>query len=100
MFLLLSTSDTDLLSARASGADFAWGNPSRLLAEDIPAMAESAELIIVRILGSRRSWESGIDAVLATGLPVVVSENALTCVVTGAGRALEDAVFSGVLSES
>ncbi|MGV8871875.1 MAG: cobaltochelatase subunit CobN [Rhodococcus sp. (in: high G+C Gram-positive bacteria)] len=72
MFLLLSTSDTDLLSARASGADFAWGNPSRLLAEDIPAMAASAELIIVRILGSRRSWESGIDAVLATGLPVVV----------------------------
>jgi len=72
VFLLLSTSDTDLLSARASGADFTWGNPSRLLAEDIPAMAESAELIIVRILGSRRSWESGIEAVLATGLPVVV----------------------------
>ncbi|OZC83068.1 cobaltochelatase subunit CobN [Rhodococcus sp. 06-418-5] len=72
MFLLLSTSDTDLLSARASGADFTWGNPSRLLAEDIPAIAATAELIIVRILGSRRSWESGIDAVLATGLPVVV----------------------------
>ncbi|OZD77504.1 cobaltochelatase subunit CobN [Rhodococcus sp. 05-339-2] len=72
MFLLLSTSDTDLLSARASGADFNWGNPSRLLAEDVPAMAATAELIIVRILGSRRSWESGIDAVLATGLPVVV----------------------------
>lgn len=72
MFLLLSTSDTDLLSARASGADFTWGNPSRLLAEDIPATAATAELIIVRILGSRRSWESGIDAVLATGLPVVV----------------------------
>jgi cobaltochelatase CobN len=72
VFLLLSTSDTDLLSARASGADFTWGNPSRLLAEDIPAMAATAELIIVRILGSRRSWESGIDAVLATGLPVVV----------------------------
>ncbi|CCQ16462.1 Cobaltochelatase [Rhodococcus sp. AW25M09] len=72
MFLLLSTSDTDLLSARASGADYTWGNPSRLLAEDIPAMAASAALIIVRILGSRRSWESGLDAVLATGLPVVV----------------------------
>ncbi|MFY2790829.1 cobaltochelatase subunit CobN [Rhodococcus sp. MALMAid1271] len=72
MFLLLSTSDTDLLSARASGADYTWGNPSRLLAEDIPTMAASAELIIVRILGSRRSWESGIAAVLATGLPVVV----------------------------
>ena len=27
---LLSTSDTDLLSARASGADYALANPSRL----------------------------------------------------------------------
>jgi cobalamin biosynthesis Mg chelatase CobN len=26
---LLSTSDTDLLSARASGADFVWANPAR-----------------------------------------------------------------------
>ena len=26
---LLSTSDTDLLSARASGADYVWANPSR-----------------------------------------------------------------------
>uniref|UniRef100_UPI0035CB29F6 rod shape-determining protein n=1 Tax=uncultured Sphingomonas sp. TaxID=158754 RepID=UPI0035CB29F6 len=43
-----------------------------------------------------------LDTVLAdaTGLPVVVSESALTCVVTGAGRALEDQVFAGVLSES
>jgi rod shape-determining protein MreB len=43
-----------------------------------------------------------LDTVLAdaTGLPVVVSENALTCVVTGAGRALEDAMFGGVLSEN
>ena len=25
---LLSTSDTDLLSARASGADYVWANPA------------------------------------------------------------------------
>ncbi|WP_072801801.1 cobaltochelatase subunit CobN [Rhodococcoides yunnanense] len=72
MILLLSTSDTDLLSARASGADYRWGNPSRLLADDVPALADGADLVVLRILGSKRSWEEGVDAVLATGLPVVV----------------------------
>ena len=40
-----------------------------------------------------------IDEVLAsaTGLPVVVAEDALMCVALGAGRALEDPEFSGVL---
>ncbi|OZF43883.1 cobaltochelatase subunit CobN [Rhodococcus sp. 14-2470-1b] len=72
MILLLSTSDTDLLSARASGVDYRWGNPSRLLAGDVPILADGADLIVLRILGSKRSWEEGVDAVLATGLPVVV----------------------------
>ncbi|MGH6612592.1 rod shape-determining protein [Sphingomonas sp.] len=42
----------------------------------------------------------GIDEVLAraTGLPVVVADNALMCVATGAGRALEDPVYRGVLA--
>ena len=34
MILLLSTSDTDLLSARASGADYRWANPARLIPEE------------------------------------------------------------------
>ncbi len=72
MILLLSTSDTDLLSARASGADFRWGNPSRLLPDDVPGLARGADLVVLRILGSKRSWEAGVDAVLGTGLPVVV----------------------------
>ena len=72
MILLLSTSDTDLLSARASGAEYRWGNPSRLLAEDVPGLADGADLIVLRILGSKRSWEDGVDAVLAAGVPVVV----------------------------
>jgi len=29
--LLLSTSDTDLITARASGAPYRWANPSRLV---------------------------------------------------------------------
>jgi rod shape-determining protein MreB len=41
-----------------------------------------------------------IDEVLAeaTGLPVIVAENALTCVAMGAGRALEDPVYQGVMT--
>jgi len=86
--LLLSTSDTDLLSARGSGADFLVGNPTRVLpdgpgfAPDTPAgrtararlagMLDEADLVIVRILGSARSWQEGLDTVLASGKPTVV----------------------------
>ena len=38
-FTLLSTSDTDLLSARASGAEWRLGNPARLDADGIAALA-------------------------------------------------------------
>lgn len=43
-----------------------------------------------------------LDDVLskATGLPVMVAENALMCVATGAGRALEDPVYRGAMSST
>ncbi|MET1071996.1 MAG: cobaltochelatase subunit CobN, partial [Umezawaea sp.] len=72
MILLLSTSDTDLLSARASGADYRLANPSRLGVEDLPELVEGADVIVVRILGGRRMWEEGLDALLAGQRPVVV----------------------------
>ncbi|MFF3438645.1 cobaltochelatase subunit CobN [Streptosporangium sp. NPDC002721] len=72
MILLLSTSDTDLLSARASGADYRLGNPARLTAADLPPLLEGAELVVVRLLGGRRAWEEGLDALLAGPRPVVV----------------------------
>ncbi|PSR65462.1 MULTISPECIES: cobaltochelatase subunit CobN [Nocardia] len=71
MILLLSTSDTDLLSARASGADYRLANPARLLVEDLPGLLGGADLVVVRILGGRRAWEEGLDAVRATGIPLV-----------------------------
>jgi rod shape-determining protein MreB len=42
---------------------------------------------------------AGIDEMLrqATGLPVTVADNPLTCVALGTGRALEDPMFRGVL---
>ncbi len=72
MIVLLSTSDTDLLSARASGADYRLANPARLAAEDLPALLEGATAVVVRILGGRRAWEDGLDAVAATGVPMIV----------------------------
>ncbi|MEV6558790.1 cobaltochelatase subunit CobN [Nocardia sp. NPDC051756] len=71
MILLLSTSDTDLLSARASGAEYRWGNPARLLVDDLPALLDGADLVIVRILGGKRAWEDGLDAIRASGIPMV-----------------------------
>jgi cobaltochelatase CobN len=72
VIVLLSTSDTDLLSARASGAGYRLGNPARLPAGDVPALLDGAEVVVVRILGGRRAWEEGLDAVLASGVPAVV----------------------------
>ena len=69
---LLSTSDTDLLSARASGADFSVANPVRLGVAALPTHLADADIVIVRILGSAREWEDGFAAVAATGLPTVV----------------------------
>ncbi|MBF6474548.1 cobaltochelatase subunit CobN [Nocardia abscessus] len=71
MIVLLSTSDTDLLSARASGADYRWGNPARLLVDDLPGLLDGADLVVVRILGGKRAWEDGLEALSASGIPLV-----------------------------
>lgn len=51
---LLSTSDTDLLSARASGADYVLANPARATHTELAAVLETCDLIVARILGSPR----------------------------------------------
>ncbi|MGE0219535.1 cobaltochelatase subunit CobN, partial [Mycolicibacterium sp.] len=70
--LLLSTSDTDLITARASGAPYRWANPSRLVDGELEELLGGAALVIVRILGGYRAWEDGIDAVAASGVPAVM----------------------------
>ena len=72
MIVLLSTSDTDLLSARASGAGYRLGNPSRLTVEDLPALLDGATAVVVRILGGHRAWPDGIDAIVASAVPAIV----------------------------
>ncbi|NKY51746.1 cobaltochelatase subunit CobN [Nocardia vermiculata] len=71
MILLLSTSDTDLLSARACRADYRLANPARLLVEDLPELLSGVDLVVVRILGGRRAWEEGLDALRESGVPLV-----------------------------
>jgi cobaltochelatase CobN len=70
--LILSTSDTDLITARASGARYRWMNPSRLLDDELDALLDGVDVAVVRILGGYRSWQDGIDAVVASGVPTVV----------------------------
>ncbi|WP_310961172.1 cobaltochelatase subunit CobN [Nocardioides terrisoli] len=69
---LLSTSDTDLLSARASGADYAWANPSRAGADELLEATDGADLVVVRLLGSPDDLWSGVDTIRAQGTPLVV----------------------------
>ncbi|MEV1160213.1 cobaltochelatase subunit CobN [Micromonospora chokoriensis] len=70
--LLLSTADTDLLAARASGADYRLANPARVAADEVPALLDGVNLVVVRLLGGRQAWPDGLAAVLATGVPTVV----------------------------
>src|SRR6266511_1376428 len=69
--VLVSTADTDLLAARASGVGWRVANPSRLDAAAVPALLDGAALVLVRLLGGRRTWPEGLAAVLAAGTPVV-----------------------------
>ncbi|MCB5182047.1 cobaltochelatase subunit CobN [Streptomyces antimicrobicus] len=71
MILLLSTSDTDLLSARAAGGPVAYrfANPSRLPLDDLPGLLEGVDLVVVRLLGGLRAWQDGLDVLLAADQP-------------------------------
>ncbi|MGW3244855.1 cobaltochelatase subunit CobN [Streptomyces sp. NPDC001070] len=77
MILLLSTSDTDLLSARAANAaggpvPFRLANPARLPLDELPGLLDGTDLVVVRLLGGRRAWDDGLDALLAGPRPVIV----------------------------
>ncbi len=64
---LLSTSDTDLLSARASGADWIWANPARALPD-----LDGSALVVVRVLGSPHDLDPWREELYSGGRPVVV----------------------------
>src|ERR1700761_2104921 len=66
---LLSTSDTDLLSARASQAPYVLGNPARQAIEDV---LDDAEVVVLRVLGSSAEMADELATLRATGLPLIV----------------------------
>jgi cobaltochelatase CobN len=69
---LLSTSDTDLLSARASGADYVLANPARSAHAELAEVLEACDVIAARVLGSPQLLCSGFDRFRSTGKPMVV----------------------------
>ncbi|MGW7679741.1 cobaltochelatase subunit CobN [Kribbella sp. NPDC054772] len=70
--LLLSTADTDLLAAAEAGAGWKVANPARLELAELGGLLATSDVVVVRLLGGRRAWEEGLDAVLAAGKPTVV----------------------------
>jgi cobaltochelatase CobN len=71
VFVLLSTADTDLMAARASGVSWRVANPTRLDPAGVGPLLDGAALVVVRLLGGRRTWPDGLAEVLASGVPVV-----------------------------
>ena len=69
---LLSTSDTDLLSARGSSARYRWANPARATDAELEATTLDADLVVMRLLGSPSDLWSGIAALRDRGTPLVV----------------------------
>ena len=82
---------TEPVSAIVEGVRIALENTAPELAADIVDQGI--------VLTGGGALLSGIDEVLreATGLPVSIADDPLTCVALGTGRALEDSVFRGVL---
>ncbi|GAA4510023.1 cobaltochelatase subunit CobN [Actinoallomurus oryzae] len=67
--LLLSTADTELLSARSAG--YLTGNPTRLALADLDALCADADAVVVRLLGGLKTWREGVEDLRRRGLPLV-----------------------------
>ena len=69
--LLVSSADTELLAAAASGAGYLTANPARTVTGDVPGLAERADFVVLRLLGGRKAWPDGVAALQAAGKPLV-----------------------------
>ena len=69
---LVSTSDTDLLSARASGADYRYANPSKVTVRSLAPDLGGSDLIVFRVLGSAQTYADELAQLRAFGKPLVV----------------------------
>ena len=69
---LLTTTETDLLSARASGADYVYGNPAKLDVAAVETLIDGADLIVFRFLGGKEQLPATFTTCTESGLPLVV----------------------------
>ena len=69
---LLTTTETDLLSARASQADYVYGNPVKLDVDAVKKLIDGAELVVFRFLGGREQLPETFTTCVESGLPLVV----------------------------
>jgi cobaltochelatase CobN len=65
--LLVSTADTELLAAAASGAGYLTANPARTPAADVAELAARSDLVVLRLLGGRKAWPEGVSVLTAAG---------------------------------
>lgn len=70
--VLLSTSDTDGLAAAQSHRPWLWRNPSGVAAEEVTTLLTDADVIVLRLLGSARTWDGLISLVTVLEKPLVV----------------------------
>lgn len=76
-----------------SGKNYRWANPSRLSGDELPDLLD-VDIAVVRILGGHRAWHSGIDTVIASGVPTVLVSGELTDRSTvPAGTALQAHIY-------
>jgi len=64
--------DTDLLAASQAGVGWRVANPARVGLDSVPPLLDGVGVVVVRLLGGRRAWEEGLDAVISSGIPTVV----------------------------
>lgn len=70
--LLLSTADTELLAARATGLPWRTANPARVEPAGLPALLDGVGVVVLRLLGGRNAWRDGVEALVTSGVPVVL----------------------------
>ena len=69
---LLSTSDTDLLSARASGSYYLYANPAKTRIDSLADQLARCDLIILRVLGSPQMYAEEVATLRGLAKPLVV----------------------------
>lgn len=67
--LLLSTADTELLAARASGAGYVTANPVRIGLDELDGLTEGVDAVVVRLLGGRKTWPEGVERLRGRACP-------------------------------